>query len=329
MLKQIGFSTLLLMSQFSISGTMYAQDKKTPKIKFINQTQPTLKTSGKGAIIKDYFKANITKPPKHLTLDPFYQKYIDAQGIPITASSDVPDVALIVARDIVLHMLSERPDLRKEMVRNGTRFGIMADTDSTTDLPEQRDWKKPTKDDLRLTDDERGNYDEKIGKLTDQEYWNRRARGMGGLYTTGTEENILGYPDLSNNGKKKGRPRTKYFGENIFIHELAHSVHRAIRGADPKLARKIELAYEDAMKNGLWANSYGTTNVFEYWGEGTQFWFNSNYDYKNGDSYVLSSADLMRYDPQLYKLLMEVYPLDHHIPMDVFYLHEARVRAGK
>ena len=61
MLKQIGLSTLLLMSQFSISGTMYAQDKKTPKIKFINQTQPTLKTSGKGAIIKDYFKANITK----------------------------------------------------------------------------------------------------------------------------------------------------------------------------------------------------------------------------------------------------------------------------
>ena len=56
MLKQIGFSTLLLMSQFSISGTMYAQNKKTPKIKFINQTQPTLKTSGKGAIIKDYFK---------------------------------------------------------------------------------------------------------------------------------------------------------------------------------------------------------------------------------------------------------------------------------
>ena len=83
------------------------------------------------------------------------------------------------------------------------------------------------------------------------------------------------------------------------------------------------------MKNGLWAGSYGTTNVFEYWGEGTQFWFNSNYDYKNGDSYVLSSADLMRYDPQLYKLLMEVYPLDHHIPMDVFYLHEARIRAEK
>ena len=329
MLKQIGFSTLLLMSQFSISGTMYAQDKKTPKIKFINQTQPTLKTSGKGAIIKDYFKANITNPPQHLVLDPFYQKYIDAQGIPITASFDVPDVALLVARDIVIHMLSERPDLRKEMIRNGTRFGVMADTDSTTDLPEQRDWKKPSKDDLRLTDDERENYDEKIGKLTDQEYWNRRARGMGGLYTTGTEENILGYPDLSNNGKKKGRPRTKYFGENIFIHELAHSVHRAIKGVDPKLAREIELAYEDAMKNGLWANSYGTTNVFEYWGEGTQFWFNSNYDYKNGDSYVLSSADLMRYDPQLYKLLMEVYPLDHHIPMDVFYLHEARIRAEK
>ena len=77
--------------------------------------------------------------------------------------------------------------------------------------------------------------------MTDQEYWNRRARGMGGLYTTGTEENILGYPDLSDNGKKKGRPRTKYFGENIFIHELAHSVHRAIKGVDPKKHVKTPL----------------------------------------------------------------------------------------
>ena len=196
MLWHVSFPTLLFLSQFFVSGIMYAQNKDKSRVKFINQTEPTLKTSGKGAIIKDYFKANITNPPKHLTLDPFYQKYIDAQGIPITASSDVPDVALLVARDIVIHMLSERPDLRKEMIRNGTRYGVMADTDSTTDLPEQRDWKKPSKDDLRLTDDERDNYDKKIGKLTNQEYWNRRARGMGGLYTTGTEENILGYPDL-------------------------------------------------------------------------------------------------------------------------------------
>ena len=48
--------------------------------------------------------------------------------------------------------------------------------------------------------------------MTDQEYWNRRARGMGGRYTTGAEENVLGYPG------------TRYFGEHILVHEFWHGI---------------------------------------------------------------------------------------------------------
>ena len=82
--------------------------------------------------------ASIAPPPAALHLDTFYQKYVDAGGIPVTTSSRVPDAALFAARGIVDAMLSRRPDLRRELVRMGERVGVMAPDEMTTDLPEQR-----------------------------------------------------------------------------------------------------------------------------------------------------------------------------------------------
>lgn len=265
------------------------------------------------AIIKDYISANVSAPPEELGLDPFYQKYADALGIPVTGSSDVPDHAILVARDVVIHMLAGRADLRSHMAENGFRLAVMAVTDSTTDLPEQRDWKKPSLDDPRLTDGERRNY-ERIAAMTDQEYWNTRARGMGGRLASCAEENILGYPG------------TRYYGENILVHEFSHSIHSAIREVDPDLNRRIREAYEDAREKGLWQGHYGGNTLAEYWAEGTQYWFNSNYDHYFGETHVATSDDLKEYDPVLFDLLAEVYP-NHHIPMDVYHMHEDRLRA--
>ena len=127
----------------------------------------------------------------------FYKKHVDAHGIPVIASNKVPDAALLLARDIVTYMLAGRPDLRKEMIARGYRVGVMAQTEMTTDIPEQRDRKKPSRDDPRLTRGERENYDKPggIGSISDKQYWDARARGLGGVYTTGAEENILGYPN--------------------------------------------------------------------------------------------------------------------------------------
>lgn len=264
------------------------------------------------AIISNYERRMIGRPPAALKLDHFYKKYVDAEGIPVTSSALVPDAALLIARDIVVSMLSERPDLRKELVGSGARVGVMAITEMTTDLPEQRAWKKPDFSDARLTPCELKNY-AKISKMSDREYWNKRARGMGGLYTTGAAENILGVPG------------TRYFGENILVHEFSHSIHDAIRKSDPKLASEIDAAYANAKRTGLWKGSYSIQTVEEYWAEGTQFWFNSNMAYKASGTTVTSSRDLERYDPQLYDLLAQVYPASHHIRADVFYMHPARL----
>src|SRR6185295_8421974 len=125
-------------------------------------------------LIENYIRASISSPPDSLNLDPFYKKYTDALGIAIVSSEKVPDAALLVARDIVIHMLAKRPDAREAMVARKMRVVVMAQSESTTDLPEQRDWKKPGPDDRRLTKGERDNYERGIGRMTDKEYWDRR-----------------------------------------------------------------------------------------------------------------------------------------------------------
>src|SRR3546814_20882185 len=94
-------------------------------------------------------------------------------------------------------MLVKRPDLAQALVSAGQRVMIMGVDERTTDVPEQRDWKKPAIDDPRLTLCERKFYADRIGRLSDSEYWNKRARGMRGLLTTGATEHLLALPGTS------------------------------------------------------------------------------------------------------------------------------------
>ena len=266
--------------------------------------------------IQDYIKAVVGSPPASLGVDPFYSKYADALGISILSSEKVPDAALLVARDIVIHMLAKRPDLRAEMVSKKMRVGVMAQSESTTDIPEHRDRKRPSRDDGRLTPGEKANYDKPggIASMTDKEYWDSRARGLGGNPTTCAEENLLGYPG------------TRYFGENIFVHEFSHAIMGiGIRTADSALFAEIQAAYKEGMAKGLWKNHYASTNANEYWAEGTQTWFWSNYEFMDGETRVQTPEDLQRYDPKLNELLSRVYA-DHHIPMDVYHGKNIRPR---
>ncbi|MBF9254064.1 glycoside hydrolase [Pontibacter sp. 172403-2] len=260
------------------------------------------------ALLSDYEQAMVTVPPPSLGLDPFYKKYADAFGIPVVSSDKVPGTALLVARDIVNYMLVKRMDVREDLIKRGARVLVMAQTEMETDLPERRDWKKPEKDDRRLTPGERENYDKPggIASMSDQEYWNKRARGMGGLVTSCAEENLLGYPG------------TRYYGENILVHEFSHNIMGALRTADPALYKEIGAAYEAAKSKGLYKGQYAINTVAEYWAEGTQWWFWSNIEYYDGQTRVQSPDDLKAYDPALYSILARVYQ-GHHIPADVYY----------
>jgi len=263
-----------------------------------------------------YAATMIGPPPPALKLDPFYTRYSDAGGIPVVSSAKVPDDALLFARDIVGAMLADRPDLRRWMAASGYRVAIIALQEGLVDLPEQRHWKKPAPDDPRLTACERKHYAERIGRLNDRDYWNNRARGMGGQLTSAPAENLL------------GTPGTWYYGENIFVHEFSHAILAAIRQRDTTLYAALERAYADALARGSWKDEYAATTVDEYWAEGTQLWFNTNRMIVVDGQRLLNDDDLQRYDPTLYALLGQVYGDRHRLPGDLFYRHPARVPAG-
>jgi hypothetical protein len=259
-------------------------------------------------LISSFEQAIITAPPAELNFNPFYKKYADAFGIPIVSSDKVPDVALLVARDNINYMLQKRPDIRLAMIKLGARLMILGQNEMQTDLPEYANWKKPTIDDRRLTPGERDNYNKPggIASMTDKGYWNARARGMGGIQTSCAEENLLGYPG------------TRYYGENIMVHEFSHNIMSAMRTADPDLYKEIQAAYLVAKDKGMYKGQYAINTVAEYWAEGTQWWFWSNIEFYDGDTRIQTPDDLKAYDPTLYNILDRVYA-GHHIPCDVYY----------
>lgn len=257
----------------------------------------------------------VTAPPTRWTTDPFYARWVDAGGIPVLASTRTPDRALLLAREIVLSMLSARPDLAAELVRQGQRVAVMAANESTLDIPEQRDWKKPAIDDPRLTACERKHYVDRIGNLTDRAYWDARARGMGGPLTSVGAENLL------------AGPNDRYHGSNILVHEFSHAILRAALKVDPQLHARVAAAYARAVRQGLWAGEYASTTVDEYWAVGTQYWFNTARIATFGPVRVLSDADLLAYDPGLYAVLAEVYR-GHQVAGDLFHGHPDRVPPG-
>ncbi|MES2453661.1 MAG: glycoside hydrolase [Pseudomonadota bacterium] len=260
--------------------------------------------------------AEVEAPPVSLALDPFYARYVDADGIPILSSAKVPDRALLVAKAIVEGMLAHRPDLARALAASGYRVAIMAEDESTLDLPEQRDWKKPARDDPRLTRCERKHYDERIGRLTDRAYWNFRARGMAGQLTSGAVEDLL------------GQRNSRYYGQTIFLHEFSHDILQAIRAADPTLYREVDRAYRAALRAGRWKGEYASTTIDEYWAVGSQFWFNSGRMVIFDGRRILSDADLNAYDPALHAVLAKAYGTTHRIEGDPFYMSEARIPPG-
>ena len=277
-------------------------------ILFAAQNRPQQGTMPKRepALLQNYITFTVTAPPAALGLDPFYKKYVDAHGIPIVSSAKVPDQALLMARDIVQFMLSDRPDLRRELIRKKWKVAIMAETEVTYDIPEHRKYRLlPKIDDERLTPEQRENYYKPggVGTMTGEQYWNGRGRGFGGEpdgenTTSCAEENLLGYPG------------TRYFGRSLLVHEFSHGIMRgAIYTVDTEYRKAVEVAYAAAKKQGLiTAQGYYGNNLNEYWAGG-----NEAYTYSNGQT----REWLLENDPRLYELVKQVMPAQK-MPGNIF-----------
>ncbi|MHC4404684.1 MAG: sulfatase-like hydrolase/transferase, partial [Planctomycetota bacterium] len=133
-------------------------------------------------------RLRVQPPPPELEANPFYVKYVDADGYPILASARVNDYALKEAAFLVSQMLAHRPDVKDAMVRSGSRMLILAHDEVTTDLPE-------------------------FVHMRPKDYWDARARGTGGSqadpYCSCAEENLSG-GSLGGGVRSHSRVRTQH-----------------------------------------------------------------------------------------------------------------------
>ncbi len=199
----------------------------------------------------------------------FYKKHLDYKGFSILSSAKVSDAGLLEARYLIDQLLGDREDILKAMIKRGCHFMVMAPTEMTTDVPEQRHMKDDPKTD-----------------------WDKRARGLGGRLSSCGEENLLNL---------RG---DRYNQENILIHEFNHAVHQqGLRDVDPTFDRRLREAYQAAMDKGLWKGTYVATNPAEYWAEGCQAYF----DCMRPGFGANTREKLQKYDEGLFKLVDDVY----------------------
>lgn len=275
----------------------------TPPAEMRQFAPPPLPSDRPKPIVDDYLSYVVTTPPPEIVarfrLDTtYYRKYADANGYPILASEKVSNAALAMVRDQVTYMLGSRPDLRDTMVARGGRVVIMAETEYTVDIPEQRGWTVPKYLDPRLTPQERARYYEPggLGSMSPAGYWNPRARGMGGTLTSCAEENVLGFY------------RTRYWGTNICVHEFSHAIMGAgIGNADPVWFQGIVDAYKNAKATCLRTGFGYSGNTFnEYWAGGVEWYVG------NGGR---DRAGLKAEDPRLYELVSRLMPENKVLPL--------------
>jgi hypothetical protein len=225
---------------------------------------------------------SITKPPAELKLDSFYKKYINASGIPIVSSWRVPDEALIKVAQMTAFFLDNLPEeIAANLRKNKARVGILARYEGTTDMPEYAHMESDT-----------------------TVNWDVRARGLGGTMelpmTSCAEENILCYQI------------DKYHAEDIFIHEFSHTIHSVgILPSNPEFNDVLQKSLDKAMADGKWENTYAATNIWEYWAEGVQSWFNVNGEVPEPDgkhNFVNTREELKDYDTDLYQIVATYLP---------------------
>lgn len=196
----------------------------------------------------------------------FYKKYIDVDGMPVVASGDVADLALLRTREIVRHMLAGRPDMVRAMVQDRMYLIVIGKDQVYTDMPEYRHQPNPA-------------------------FWNERVRGTGGRPTSFGEENVLSLP------------LDRYDDESIAVHEFSHTIDGTLRSIDPDWRNRLRSVYRNAVAHDLYKNAYAAGNPAEYWAEIVQSYFDCNRVNNWNHGPIGTREQLRLHDPVGYELV--------------------------
>ncbi len=229
---------------------------------------------------------NVIDPPQDV--DPFYKKYITANGVVIVGSEKVSDAALLAARKTILHLTSKRPDVHEAILQHHPRISIMAHDETASELPE-------------------------YGPNSDGQW------GLGqmpGSPTTLVWEKGICY---------EGNPD---YISNFLLHEFVHDVHNlGMLATDPEVIDEIYAAFLSAVENGTFIppadepledimpldayvdDEYFTFRVNAYYDLNEYFpgpWM--HYDIGEQGPRSGTREELRQIDPAIYEIIERYFP---------------------
>lgn len=202
----------------------------------------------------------------------FYKKHLEVGGLPVAASAEVADLALLRTHEIVSHLLAGRPDVLEAMAKNRMYLIIIGKDQVYTDMPEYRDHPNP-------------------------KFQNERVRGTGGRPTSFGEENLLSLP------------LDRYDDESIAVHEFCHTIDGTLRSLDPAWPARLRKVYQGAIDRGLWRDAYAAGNPGEYWAEVCQSYFDCNRINNWNHGPIRTREQLRAYDPEGHELVRGAFRL--------------------
>jgi len=223
-------------------------------------------------------------PPPELGLDSYYERYVNANGIPVVSSANVSDEALARGCAAAVHLLGKRADVHARLVQNGFRLAVIGIDEVLTGLPEYSD----------------------LATLNPNVDWDYAVRSVGASsarpVSSVGEENLLCLSD------------DLFVGESIAVHSLAHGLRsQGILDVDPDWDDRLRAAYDAALASDLWTETYAATEPSQYWAEGVQSWYDTNIEVTPPDGLhnaINTRSELKAYDPELASLIAEHVPDD-------------------
>ncbi len=174
-------------------------------------------------------------PPPHLNADPYYQKYLDAGGIPILAPESVSDEELRRAQATLLAMVADRPDLLDLLASQNTR--------------------------ILLYDRERG------GPSQLPEFADDADSEFSGVFAETSYGGAVVAPAMTTY-----HCNDILIHEIAHALDYAILVQDWEANREPGFKRARNQAYLSAMEAGLWAGRYESTVSHEYWAEMVVHW---------------------------------------------------------
>jgi hypothetical protein len=221
--------------------------------------------------------------------EPYYtQSLITNCGVEVKSSSDVQYSTLEKAGEMIDFMLSKDEELAQTIVKNGGCLGVYGPDETPYDIPEHREAYETS---------------------------DRYVEGYGGSMwvpiSTIAEANVLRLTT--------GDYVTLYQNESVLVHEFGHAVKNLGVDNIPALKAEYDAAYQNAVDNNLWPDTYAISNSDEFFATMCAIWFNVMDESYAGDwdgvrGPVNTRDELYVYDETTYNFFCKIFPFDGTLP---------------